>query len=198
MALYHITLHEKKSMTFIDYNNKDFYIAAKKLLMDKGKKIELDKGDYLCHTGDRNNNVAMLTSGSMKYSRLTTRGHERIVSFAFTGDLVASYSAMRNDVPSPVDIVALESSTIYQMPISRVEATLGPRIMMRLGEAVARKAFLEAIDTCCLTAQERYIALTSRFPDIHNRMTNRTIASYLGITPESLSRMCKRLLTSQP
>ena len=109
-----------------------------------------------------------------------------------------SYSAMRNDVPSPVDIVALESSTIYQMPISRVEATLGPRIMMRLGEAVAHKAFLEAIDTCCLTAQERYKALTSRFPDIHNRMTNRTIASYLGITPESLSRMCKRLLTSQP
>ena len=183
-------------MTYLDFTSKDFYIAAKNLLLSKGKKVELVKGDYLCHVGEKDSKVGLLTSGSIKYSRFTTRGNERIVSFAFTGDLVASYSAMRNNAPSPVNIVALESSTIYLMPIAQADAAIGLQLRMKLSEAVAHKALLEAIDNCCLTAEERYLALSSRFPDIHNRLTNRTIASYLGITPESLSRLCKRLLTN--
>ena len=183
-------------MTYLDFTNKDFYVAARSLLLDKGKRVELVKGDFLCHMGEKDNKVGLLTSGSIKYSRFTTRGHERIVSFAFTGDLVACYSAMRNDAPSPVDIVALESSTIYQMPVHEVDKLLGSNLRMKLGEAIAHKAMLEAIDSCCLTAEERYLALSSRFPDLHNRLTNRAIASYLGITPESLSRLCKRLLTT--
>lgn len=183
-------------MTFLDFTNKDFYIVAKQLLLSKGKKIELAKGDFLCRIGDMGNRVGLLTSGSIKYSRFTTRGNERIISFAFTGDLVASYSAMRNNAPSPVNIVALESSTIYLMPIAQVDAAIGLQLRMKLSEAVAHKALLEAIDSCCLTAEERYLELERRFPDIHNRLTNRTIASYLGITPESLSRLCKRLNTT--
>ncbi len=166
-------------------------------MLSKGKKVELVKGDYLCQVGEKDNKMGLLASGSIKYSRFTSRGHERIVSFAFTGDLVASYSAMRNDAPSPVDIVALESSIIYQLPIHQVDKMMGTELRMKLSEAVAYKAMLEAIDSCCHTPQERYMVLTSRFPDIHNRITNRAIASYLGITPESLSRLCKRLLTTE-
>lgn len=180
-------------MTFPDFTNKDFYIAAKQLLLSKGKKVELAKGDFLCHIGDVDNRVGLLTSGSIKYSRFTTRGNERIISFAFTGDLVVSYGTMRNNAPSPVNIVTLESSTIYLMPIAQVTASIGLELSVKLEEAVAHKMLLEAIDSCCLTPEERYKALERRFPDIHNRMTNRTIASYLGITPESLSRLCKRL-----
>ena len=183
-------------MTYLDFTNKDFYIAAKNLLLSKGKKVELVKGDFLCHAGEKDNRVGLLTSGSIKYSRFTTRGHERIVSFAFTGDLVACYSAMRNGCSSPVDIVALESSTIYQLPICQVDAVMWLDLRMKLAEAISHKAMLEAIDSCCLTPEERYLALSSRFPDIHNRLTNRSIASYLGITPESLSRLCKRLSTT--
>ena len=172
-------------MTYLDFTSKDFYIAAKNLLLNKGKKVELVKGDYLCHMGEKDNRVGFLTSGSIKYSRFTTRGHERIVSFAFTGDLVACYSAMRNNAPSP------------ELPIHQVDKLMGADLRMKLGEAVAYKAMLEAIDSCCHTPQERYLALSSRFPDIHNRLTNRAIASYLGITPESLSRLCKRLLTTE-
>ena len=183
-------------MTYLDFTSKDFYIAARNLLLSKGKKVELVKGDYLCQVGEKVNKVGLLTSGSIKYSCITTRGNERIVSFAFTGDLVACYSAMRNDAPSPVDIVAIESSTLYQLPIHQVDKMMGVDLRVKLGEAVAYKAMLEAIDSCCHTPQERYLALLSRFPDIHNRLTNRTIASYLGITPESLSRLCRRLATN--
>lgn len=185
-------------MTYLDFTSKDFYIAAKEVLLSKGSRVELAKGEYLCQVGEKDNKVGLLTNGAIKYSRFTTRGHERIVSFAFTGDLVGSYSAMRNDAPSPVDIIALENSVLYQMSIHQVDMLMGIDLRMKLGEAVAHKAMLEAIDSCCRTPEERYLALSRRFPDIHNRLTNRTIASFLGITPESLSRLCKRLLTKQP
>lgn len=183
-------------MTYLDFTSKDFYIAAKDLLLSKGKKVELVKGDYLCRIGERPVQFGLLASGSLKYCCPTTRGHERIISFAFTGDLVGSYSSMRNCVPSPLDIVVLESSIIYQMPIAEVDAAIGLDMRIRLSESVAHKALLQAIDNCRLTPEERYLELSSRFPDIHNRLTNRTIASYLGITPESLCRLCKRLLKS--
>ncbi len=184
-------------MTYLDFTKKDFYVTAKSLLLSKGRKVELAKGDFLCHKGENGSKVGLLTSGSIKYASFTTRGHERIISFAFAGDLVACYSAMRNKAPSPVDIVALESSTIYQLPIGEIDADMGLVMRLKLAEALAHKAMLEAIDSCCLTPEERYLALSRRFPDIHNRLTNRAIASYLGITPESLSRLCKRLLTNQ-
>ena len=183
-------------MTYLDFTTKEFYISAKDLLLSKGEQVELSKGNYLCHMGEKSNKMGLLTSGSIKYTRYTTRGHERIISFAFTGDLVGCYSAMRNDAPSPVDIVAIDSSTVYQLPIGQIDATLGLDMRLKLAEALAHKAMLEAVDNCCLTPEERYLALSSRFPDIHNRLTNRTIASYLGITPESLSRLCRRLATN--
>lgn len=182
-------------MTYLDFTSKDFYVAVRRLLLVNGKRQEMKKGDFLCRIGERTTKCGLLTSGSLKYSCPMTSGNERILSFAFTGDLVASYSAMRNDAGSPVDIVALENSIIYQMPIEQIDAAIGLDMRIKLSEAVAHKAFLEAIDKCCLTPKERYLELVSRFPDIHNRLTNRTIASYLGITPESLSRLCKRLLT---
>jgi CRP-like cAMP-binding protein len=183
-------------MTYLDFTGKDFYVAVKHLLLDKGKRREMKKGDFLCRIGERPVQFGLLTSGSLKYCCHTTSGHERIISFAFTGDLVGSYSSMRNCVPSPLDIVALESSTIYQMPVVEVDAAIGLDMRIRLSEAVAHKALLEAVDNCRLTPEERYLELSNRFPDIHNRLTNRAIASYLGITPESLCRLCKRLLTS--
>ena len=181
-------------MTYLDFTEKDFYITIKHLLLNKGTMTEIKKGDFLCHIGERTNKLGLLSSGSLKYYRHTTSGHERIISFAFPGDLVASYCSMRNNTPSPFDIVALDNSIIFQMPITQIDAAIGVELRVKLSEAVAYKALQETIDNSCLTPQERYLALSSRFPDIHNRLTNRTIASYLGITPESLSRLCKRLL----
>ncbi len=183
-------------MTYLDFTSKDFYEAIKSLLLSKGDRVTLDKGDLLCHLGERNSLIGILGGGSLKYSCPTANGGEQIISFAFTGDLVGSYSAIRNNFPSPVDIVALENSTIYQMPILQIDEAIGLEMRIKLSEAISIKALLNAIDYRCKSHMERYQELTSRFPDIHNRLSNRTIALYLGITPESFCRLRKRLLTT--
>ena len=101
-------------MTYLNIINKEFYVAAKHLLLDKGRRRELVKGDYLCCVGDKTNYIGLVTFGALKYSCQSSCGLERIISFAFTGDLVGCYSAMRNDKGSLFDIVALESTAVYQ------------------------------------------------------------------------------------
>ena len=183
-------------MTYLDYTtNHDFYVAIRQLMLEKGKKVTLKRGDVLYHSGEISSQVGILASGALKYSYLSTNGIERIVSFAFTGDLVANYSSVRNKLPGILDVVAIESSVVCRLPLERIDLMLGMEMRERLGELVAYNALRCAINSMCKTAEERYEELISRIPDIHNRMTNRIIAKYLGITPESLSRMRKRLLT---
>lgn len=184
-------------MTYLDYTDNDFYITIKQLLLGKGEKTELCRGDFLCQVGDNARMLGILVSGALKYSITVTNGRERIVSFAFTGDLVGSYSSMRHHSPSLLDIVAIESSVIYQLPVEQIDEAIGIALRTKLSEALCYQLLKSTVDNYCQSPEERYLALNERFPDIHNRMTNRTIASYLGITPESLSRMRKRLLTKQ-
>lgn len=184
-------------MTYLDYTDNNFYITLKQLLLNEGKKVELDKGDLLCQAGSMATKLGMLVSGTLKYSITSTNGRERIISFAFTGDLVGSYSCMRHNSPSLLDIMATESSIIYQLPVEQIDATIGLEFRMKISEALCYQMLKSTVDNYCQSPEERYLALNERFPGIHNRMTNRTIASYLGITPESLSRLRKRLLTKQ-
>lgn len=185
-------------MTYLDYSDSDFYIAIKQLLLENGRKVELNRGDFLCHQGEMTSNLGLLVSGALKYSRTLTNGNERIVSFAFTGDLVGNYSCMRHHAPCLLDIVAIESSVVFHLPLEQIDVVIEPAFRIKLAEALCYQLLKSAVEDSYHSPEERYLALTERFPDIHNRMTNRTIASYLGITPESLSRLRKRLLTRQP
>lgn len=185
-------------MTYLDYSDSDFYIAIKHLLLERGRKVELSRGDFLCHQGEMTSKLGLLVSGALKYSRTLTNGNERIVSFAFTGDLVGNYSCMRRQALNLLDMVAIESSVIYQLPVKQVDIAIGIEYRAKLAEALCYQLLKRTVEDYCQSPEERYVALTERYPDIHNRITNRNIASYLGITPESLSRMRKRLLTRQP
>ena len=190
-----IILHKKESMTYIDFIVKNYYTAAKKILLDKGKRVELNKGELLCHIGERTSMIGLVGYGALKYSCLNSCGHERIISFAFSNDLVGSYSSIRNEECSIFDIIALENTLVYQLSIKEIDAAIDHKYRMEFAEALSYQLLQKVIENCCMTVEERYSALLKRLPDIHNRMTNRTIAAYLGITPESLSRVRKRLLT---
>ena len=183
-------------MTFFDITDIDFYLMIKELLLNNGKRLELNRGDCVCRMGETATCLGVVVSGALKNSFTTSAGNERIISFSFTGDLVGSYSSIRSQTPSLIDIVAIESTVVCQLPIELIDKVIGLERRVRLSEAICYQALKSAVENYCKNAEERYVALTSRFPDIHNRMTNRNIASYLGITPESLSRLRKRLLST--
>lgn len=99
--------------------------------------------------------------------------------------------------PSPIEIVSLEDSKMLQLTKTNIEILKSTPIGTILFLAGEQKTNIEKqtqqIQSMTLTAEERYANLLKENPELLQRVSQKHIASYLGITPQSLSRIRKKL-----
>jgi len=105
--------------------------------------------------------------------------------------------SLNSGKPSPIEIVALEKSTILRISKSNIEqlkqTPMGNMLFMTGSEkdfAEKQKQYLEFLTK---TAEERYIDLLENRSELLQRINQKHIASYLGITAQSLSRIRKKI-----
>ena len=100
--------------------------------------------------------------------------------------------------PSPVEIVSLENSTILQISKSNIDSLkktpIGSMLFLSGEENSIIKKQTHQIEIMTQTAEERYLNLIKNRPEIIQRIHQKQIASYLGITTQSLSRIRKNML----
>jgi CRP-like cAMP-binding protein len=98
---------------------------------------------------------------------------------------------------SPIEIIALEKSVVLQINKSNIEKLKQTPMGALLFSAGDQKAIVEKekkqIDLMSKTAEERYIDLLSKKLEIIQRISQKDIASYLGISTQSLSRIRRNL-----
>lgn len=126
--------------------------------------------------------------------------HGREITFQFflENEFVASIESFRTGQPSPISIKSIEPSTVIVLQKKGFDLLLKdfPEIKDLLLETALRRfahyarLFLSYIRD---TPKQRYAALLKDNPEIIRRIPQHFIASYLGITPVSLSRIRKRL-----
>ncbi len=117
-------------------------------------------------------------------------------------DLFLEYNFFADDAslfsgkPSPIEIISLEKTKMLRMSkanIDELQKTPMGSLLFFEGE---KKTNLEKqnqqIDSMTLTAEERYNNLMKKKPELLQRVSQKHIASYLGITPQSLSRIRKK------
>lgn len=169
------------------------------LFLNNGKRIDFKKNDYFCKVGEHFPFIGYLEKGSFRYTCDDSSGKEHILSYAFENEVLGNYSPLQNNSRAIANIQAVQNSVIYILSISEVNSFfnsnidaqhLGRRIVEVILFSMAQR--LRAI--YCDTPEERYQALTAKCPDILNRITLREMASYLMITPETLSRIRKRIV----
>lgn len=126
-------------------------------------------------------------------------GTEHSMHFALEGQFIADYSAFILQQPSLYTLRAEEETDVVVMPRAAVD--WGYRHMQqgdRMGRLIAEYYFIyqdaRLKNIYARTPRERYDSITEVFPDIHNRVPQHMIASYLGITPVHLSRLKKSKL----
>ena len=116
------------------------------------------------------------------------------MAFAFEKEIISSYLPSRKGCDALLDIKALEDSVVIQASLE----TLRPFLQISVDGEIYVRAFVEflkkIISLHCDTPEERYLQLQKRVPDILNRVNLKEIASYLRITPETLSRIRTRIL----
>ena len=99
--------------------------------------------------------------------------------------------------PSPVEIIALEKSTVFRISQSNIEqlkkTPMGNMLFMIGSENDFKEKQKQHMEFLTKTAEERYLDLVKNRPELLQRIHQKHIASYLGITTQSLSRIRKKI-----
>ncbi len=119
------------------------------------------------------------------------------LDFAFDGHFCSDYMSILIKQPTPLQMVALENTKMLRMTAKVYDSITQEPIGKVLRLVAAEMSFVgkqqQQIELLTKSAKERYETLLQQFPGIQNRIAQNHIASYLGITPQSLSRIRRQL-----
>lgn len=145
-------------------------------------KIEVKKGQILQGKGDLNTKVYQVETGLLRSYSIDEKGKEHIYMFAPENWIVAD--SLPPEKPCELFIDALEDSVVILNDKNdlSINDTESKKIIKRFG--VLQKRIIMLMSA---SAIERYEHFIETYPDIVQRVPQKLIASYLGITPEALS-----------
>ena len=159
------------------------------------KKIR--KNHYLLEKGDYSNFMGFVIKGSFRLFRVGDDGQEYIMRFAIENWWISDFASFMTGQPSAAFIEALEDSELMLITKENWEALLEtiPNFK-RFIDTLSSKNF-EAhqnriFSNISESAETRYENFVTQFPSIHNRIPLYMIASFLGLTRETLSRVRKQ------
>ena len=150
------------------------------------KEITVKKGTVIQRKGDLNSRVYHVVSGLLRSYAIDSKGKEHIFMFAPEGWVIADSNPA--DVPCDLYIDALEDAVLKILPkdLER-ERNNSLAFIKRMGVLQKRVIMLMSA-----SALQRYEHFEETYPDIVQRVTQKMIASYLGITPEALSTVRRK------
>lgn len=160
------------------------------------KKIR--KNQYLLQEGDIARYAAFVEKGALRAYSVDKKGAEHIIQFAFEGWTISDMYSFMTGNPATYNIDALEDSELVLISRSAQEEILKQipeyEVYTRLQITGAYMAMQKRITSMLsLSLEERYIHLTRLYPNLVQRVPQRMIASYMGLTPETLSRVRRKI-----
>jgi CRP-like cAMP-binding protein len=158
---------------------------------------KLKKRQFLLHEGSTCQHSAFIVRGAMRQYTIDKRGDEHIVRFGIENWWMSDRESFIMLTPSLYNIDAVEDSDLLvstHEQITRLKDQ-SPTVVLLFQlldqrNYIANQARIQA--TISLSAEERYAHLMETYPEFVQRFPQAMIASYLGITPETLSRVRKQ------
>lgn len=155
------------------------------------------KRQYILQEGDTCTQFNFVVSGCLRMYKTDEKGHTHVLYFATDNWWMIDLGSFHSRKPSELNIEALEDTTVLQISYDSLITlyTEAPkfnrifRVLIENSYVALQKRLLQTISS---TAEERYQAFTDTYPHLINRLPQVQIASFLGITPEFLSRLRNR------
>jgi CRP-like cAMP-binding protein len=171
----------------------------KELLESAFKAKHLRKRQYLLQEGDICRYMSFIIKGSGRMYSVNDKGQDHIIRFAIENWWLGDYESYNFNTPSLYNIEVLEDSEVLMIEHGQMQKLadsipaidLMIREIDRKGAVATQKRIHSAISE---GAEERYDNLIKNYPEFLNRFPQSMIASYLGISPETLSRIRKNML----
>ena len=164
----------------------------------EGETVTYRKGDQLEREGDPARWFAFVESGCFKYVNRSSDDKEHITWFSFEGEFVVDYPTFLYDRPSQTTIVAMMTSRIFRVSGEQIRLFFSQSMeTMTLRAIIAEHILFQFrsryLDLHCTTPRERYNLLMQRCPGIVEHLDLQDIASFLNVTPKTISKIRKEI-----
>src|SRR5690606_18150142 len=160
----------------------------------------IKKKQLLLREGEVCNFEAYIASGCLRTFYIDENGSEVILQFSIEDWWVSDIGSFHDRTPSSLYIEAIEDSELLMLSPTRKEELLTrlpqfERVFRLMVQRHVSALEHRLIRTIAKTAEERYVEFIKQYPQIALRVPQHYIASYLGMTPEFLSKVRRRLAT---
>jgi CRP-like cAMP-binding protein len=139
-----------------------------------------------------------IVKGCFRMYAVDDKGYEHNMQFGAENDWIADIGSFHTRKPAHLTIQAIEASTILQVEQQDLYwLYINIPKLDRIFKVIIENKYIElqnrVLQNLSSTAEQRYLIFLEQYPALSNRLPNTQIASYLGITPEFLSRIRKDL-----
>lgn len=155
---------------------------------------KLKKKQYLLHEGDVWKYNAFVAAGFLRTFSIDEKGAEHIMNFSPEDYWTGDRASLTTGTPSRFNIDAIEDSSVVLIADQDFQKLCKQIPQLNdLVNAILHKSFIVSQDrihaSISLSAEEKYTHFLHKFPGIANRIPQHMIASYIGVTPETLTRI---------
>jgi CRP-like cAMP-binding protein len=184
-----IKLHFEKIVKLTD---KDWQAFSSKLI-----RQEFPKNRILLKRGQIEHHLSFIESGIIRFY-IPNDESDLTFSFAFGNSFVSAYDSFLTQQPAVYNVETLTQTTLWRLTYSDLqsiykETEVGNFIGRQASEELFLKKSKRELSLLNLTAEERYLNLFTEQPELIKQIPLKYIASYIGITPQALSRIRKRI-----
>jgi CRP-like cAMP-binding protein len=169
------------------------------LLPQTATHIAIKKKKNLLSQGDVCNHIYFLTNGFFRMFYVDLEGNEINTRFTAENNFMVDYQSFLTQQPSQYYWQAMQDSTLIAFTFQNVQKLYDASpIWQKFGRLVAERVYMQVNERVemlqFMTPEQRYMHLIRTRRELFNQISQFHMASYLGIKPESLSRLRKRLL----
>ncbi|WP_342645564.1 Crp/Fnr family transcriptional regulator [Mucilaginibacter sp. CSA2-8R] len=171
----------------------------KQLFVTHFKPKRIRKRQFFLQEGDVCKYTGFIVKGAAKTFTVDEKGHEHILKLSVETWWLVDFESFYKKIPSRFNIEALEDMEILQITHDVVEEFIKPIPAFSAMQNVLSQNYTIAVQkrtqsSISQTGEERFQELVHDYPHFLQRFPQNLIASYLGLTPESLSRIRKSSL----
>jgi CRP-like cAMP-binding protein len=180
------------------FKAKDFSTEELEAVIPKFKQVTFSKNDYLLNEGKTENHYWFVESGFVRSYVVDTAGNDITTNFYAVGDIVIDWTSFFLRSPTRENIQALTDCVCWQLDFATFQQLFHSIQSFReQGRTTLVNSYFslkkQSVSMIADQAKERYIRLMNEKPHIIQNISLKHIATYLGITDTSLSRIRKEI-----
>jgi len=158
---------------------------------------QLRPGDVLLKAGTVETHLSFVETGTLRYY-VPLEEREVTFAFVFEGNFVSAYDSFISQKPADYYIQCLTATTLWSIRYDHLEQIYRQTsVGNKIGRLAAEELFLRKskreLSLLIDSAEQRYLNLLEERPDLLQRIPLKYLASYIGVTPQALSRIRKRI-----